>query len=321
MLLGLDLFSGIGGLTLALAPWVEPVAYCENDRYAQSILLSRMASGSLPSAPIWDDVRTLRGGLLQAAPEIITGGFPCQDLSVAGNGAGLAGERSGLFFEIARLASEIRPSFIFLENVPAIRSRGADVVTGRLAELGYDCRWGVLSAFDVGAPHLRDRWWLLAHRNGDRCEVEPQRDGEEPEGGGSRQRDPNRLRDPLSDPFGDFLREQQGRWGGESRPGQAGPRDDGEKESLADTMCKRPSLGSLGASRPTLSGTPGECWWSLEPDVGRVAHGIPHRVDRLRALGNSVCPAAARAAFAGLAGLVDTGVPGWQTNIPTNRPR
>jgi DNA (cytosine-5)-methyltransferase 1 len=279
MLNGLDLFSGIGGLALALHPWVRPVAYCEIDRYAQAVLLCRMADGALPRAPIWDDVRSLRADMLPCV-DIISGGFPCQDLSVAGLGAGLAGERSGLFFEIARLTGEIRPSFIFLENVPAIRSRGADVVTGRLAELGYDCRWGVLSAFDVGAPHLRDRWWLLAHRNGDRCQVESQRDGEESKGGGSRQRDPDRLRDPLSDSFGQFLREQQGRWSGESRPGQAGPGD----------------------------------------DVGRVVDGLPHRVDRLRALGNSVCPAAARAAFAGLAGLVDTGVPGWQINIPTNRP-
>src|SRR4051812_38162099 len=99
---GLDLFSGIGGLGLALADWVTPVAYCENDRYAQSVLLSRMASGELLLAPIWDDVRTLTG---QQLPRIdcLYGGFPCQDLSAAGAGRGLAGERSGLYWQIERL--------------------------------------------------------------------------------------------------------------------------------------------------------------------------------------------------------------------------
>jgi hypothetical protein len=95
---GLDLFSGIGGITLALSPWVRPVAYCENDRYAQAILLSRQASGDLPIAPIWDDIRTLTYSILPVVKiDIIYGGFPCQDISVAGLGAGLEGKRSGLF--------------------------------------------------------------------------------------------------------------------------------------------------------------------------------------------------------------------------------
>lgn len=96
-------------------------------------------------------------------PEIIYGGFPCQDISVAGRGEGLGGERSGLFSEIVRLASELRPQFIFLENVPAIRTRGADVVVGELAHIGYDSRWLTLSAAEIGANHIRERWWLLAN--------------------------------------------------------------------------------------------------------------------------------------------------------------
>jgi site-specific DNA-cytosine methylase len=99
---------------------------------------------------------------------IIYGGFPCQDLSCAGNGKGLAGERSGLFFEILRLARETNPRFIFLENVPAIRTRGAATVVKELASLRYDCRWGLLSAYDVGAPHKRERWFLLANYQGKR---------------------------------------------------------------------------------------------------------------------------------------------------------
>ena len=160
---GLDLFSGIGGITKALEGYIWPVAYCENNRYAQAVLLQRIVSGDLPSAPIWDDVSTLRQSMLPSGIDIIYGGFPCQDISVAGRGAGLAGKRSGLFFEIERLVSEIRPRFVLLENVPAIRTRGADIVVKELARLRYDCRWDLLSAADVGANHIRKRWWLLAH--------------------------------------------------------------------------------------------------------------------------------------------------------------
>lgn len=159
---GLDLFSGIGGITLALAPWVRPVAYCESDPYAQAVLISRMRSGDLPVAPIWDDVRTLQAHNLTQPIDIIYGGFPCQDISVAGTGKGLAGKRSGLFFEIVRLVEEIRPTFVFLENVPAIRTRGLSTVVQELSDRWYDCRWQTLSAQEVGAPHKRDRWFMLA---------------------------------------------------------------------------------------------------------------------------------------------------------------
>lgn len=159
---GLDLFSGIGGITIALGRWVRPVAYCENDRFAQAVLLSRMADGSLPRAPIWDDVSTLHGDMLPPDIDIIYGGFPCQDISCAGLQRGLEGERSGLVREIWRLADEIRPRYIFLENVPAIVTAGFDSVLAALAKRGFDARWMCLSAADVGACHLRNRWWLLA---------------------------------------------------------------------------------------------------------------------------------------------------------------
>jgi DNA (cytosine-5)-methyltransferase 1 len=162
---GLDLFSGIGGISLALSPWVKTVAYCECEPYAQAVLLERMQSGDLDIAPIWDDVRTLGKNVFDTSIDIIFGGFPCQNISVAGNGEGLAGKQSNLFFEIVRLAKEYRPVFIFLENVPAITSRGLDTIARKIASLRYDCRWGVLSAYDMGAPHIRERWFLLAHAN------------------------------------------------------------------------------------------------------------------------------------------------------------
>ena len=116
MLNGLDIFSGIGGFTLALAPWVRPIAYCENDRYAQSVLLSRIATSELPWAPIWDDVRTLLGSFSKPI-DIIYGGFPCEDRSLAGPRFGLEGKRSSLFWEIVRLTKEISPTFVFIENL------------------------------------------------------------------------------------------------------------------------------------------------------------------------------------------------------------
>jgi len=163
---GLDLFTGIGGLAVALSPWVRPITYVELDPYCQEVLKERMQTGDLPHAPIWDDVTTFTGKPLEGLVDIITAGWPCQDLSIVKVGDGLDGERSGLFFDVIRLAKKIKPRFIFFENVPAIRTRGLHTVGYQLANAGYDCRWGVVSAFEVGAPHKRDRWFCLAHAHG-----------------------------------------------------------------------------------------------------------------------------------------------------------
>ncbi len=180
MLNGLDLFSGIGGLTLALSEYVRPMAYCEQDRYCQGVLMSRMHQGQIGIAPIWDDVRTLRGEALGPI-DIIYGGFPCQDISAAGHGVGLAGERSGLYFELQRLIGELRPSFVFLENVSAISFRGLERISLELTSMGYDSRWTIVSAGEVGACHRRERWFLLAHSPG------PGREREDGKGGTSAQ--------------------------------------------------------------------------------------------------------------------------------------
>ena len=170
---GLDLFSGIGGNTLGLRDYVNTIAYCEEDRHAQAVLLSRMSEGEIKPAPIWNDVTTLKGSMFDQQMDIIIGGFPCQDISVAGNGRGLEGERSGLFYEVCRLVKEIKPSFVFLENVPAIRTRGLREVIREFTNMGYDCRWTCVSAAEVGAPHLRKRWFLLAHTIGSGDRTQP----------------------------------------------------------------------------------------------------------------------------------------------------
>ena len=180
MLNGLSLFSGIGGLDVALSNWVRPIAYCEIDPYCQGVLLSRMANGDITNAPIWDNVTTFDGTNCNSIVDIIYGGFPCQGISVAGLGKGLADERSGLFFEIMRLAKEIKPKFLFLENVPAITSRGGWECVHAISALGYDCRWCVISAAEVGALHKRERFFLLAHSKSERLERENRKEQTQP---------------------------------------------------------------------------------------------------------------------------------------------
>ena len=112
---------------------------------------------------MWADVSTFNGYLWQGIVEVISGGFPCQDISAAGKGAGITGSRSGLWKEFARIIGEVRPRYVFVENSPILTSRGLDVVLGDLATLGFDAEWGVLSAADVGAPHRRERVWIVAN--------------------------------------------------------------------------------------------------------------------------------------------------------------
>ena len=330
---GLDLFSGIGGITKALEGYVQPVAYCENDRYAQAVLLSRMRAGDLPHAPIWDDVCTLHGTLGLA--DVIYGGFPCQDISLAGRGEGLDGKRSGLFFEVARLIGEIRPRFVFLENVSAITVRGAERVVGELCRLGYDSRWGILSASDVGAYHERERWWLLAHTSsavstrlpigaetshaesrvaGEVANTRCEHGQEGPEVKGTVRGMPEnrKARNHSKRPSGAFSNassigtqwsQQENGEGRRSRVGRSrsdvphagGARLEGWSGSKTARTPLRKSSDNYQPVR----------WWEPEPHVGRVAHGVPLRVDRLRGLGNAVVPAQAREAFERLMGLKD----------------
>lgn len=163
MLKVLDLFSGIGGFSLGLerTGGFETVAFCEIEPFPRKVLAKHW-----PKVPIYDDVRTLTAERLAAdgiAADVITGGFPCQDISTAGKGAGLAGERSGLWSEIARLVGELRPQFVIVENVSALLGRGLGTVLGDLAEIGYDAEWHCIPACYIGAWHERERVWIFAH--------------------------------------------------------------------------------------------------------------------------------------------------------------
>lgn len=163
----LDLFSGIGGFSLGLerTGGFETVAFCEIEEFPRRVLAKHW-----PKVTCYHDVRELTADVLRRdgiSVDVICGGFPCQDISRANNnGKGLAGEKSGLWREYARLIGEIRPSFVVVENVSALRSRGLGDVLGDLAELGYNAEWESISAASIGAPHIRDRLWILAYRYG-----------------------------------------------------------------------------------------------------------------------------------------------------------
>lgn len=237
-----------------------------------------MGSGGLPVAPIWDDIKTLSGARAKAegmpTPEIIYGGFPCQNISAAGRGEGLEGERSRLFFEVVRLVEEIRPAFVFLENVPAIRTRGLARVLSEFTALRYDCRWTIVSAAEVGAPHLRKRWFLLAHAHDERGRYQP-------------------------------------RWRGREKHREISPVAglDGAQKRVAHTAGKRSQrwLDPEAAWKTLPFGRGrGRGTWPRgipKPTICRSAHGFPSRLDRLRGLGNAVVPLQARVAFERLMGL------------------
>lgn len=252
----LDLFSGIGGFSLGLESTggFKTAAFCEIEPYCQAVLKQHW-----PDVPIYDDVRTLTAERLRAdgiEVDAICGGFPCQDISLAGRGAGLTGERSGLWFEFYRLIEEVRPQVAIIENVPALRSRGLAEVLRCLSQIGYDAEWHCIPASAVGAPHRRDRLWIVAHAP---CEA-----------GRRRLCEANAVYNGAE--FGNSRTVVANA----STPGLSAP----EQEELRGTRW-REERGAIA-----------ECdWWPSEPNVGRMAHGVPARVDRLKALGNAVVPA------------------------------
>src|SRR5215471_8830097 len=167
----LDLFSGIGSFSLGLErAGMQTVAFCEQDAFCRRVLAKHW-----PEVRCYDDVRSLTADRLRAdgiSVDVICGGFPCTDISVAGRGAGITGPQSGLWSEFARLIGELRPRYALVENVAALVGRGLERVLCDLAALGFDAEWQIISAADVGAPHLRQRIWIVAYpaRNSEPCQ-------------------------------------------------------------------------------------------------------------------------------------------------------
>ena len=274
----LDLFSGIGGFSLA-AEWVwgdelEIVGFCEIEEYTQKIL-----SKNFPGVPIYEDITKLNGKDFKDI-DLITGGFPCQDISIAGKGAGLEGERSGLWAELCRIISEVQPRYALIENVPMLSIRGGTRVIADLAEIGYDCEWQIIGADDVGAWHRRKRIWIVAY---------PRCDGR----GNLQQRS---IRRNGTRELAQGI-DRNTKTVKASRPSAAS-----EVVPNTNRTRIRASRFRINKHRKTETQRPERkiprpqsesgrhSWWSTEPNVGRVAHGIPSRVERLKGLGNAIVP-------------------------------
>ncbi len=253
----LALFAGAGGGILGghLLGW-RTVCAVEWEPYAACVLAARQNDGILPPFPIWDDVQTFDGKPWAGRVDVISGGFPCQDISAAGKGAGIDGKRSGMWSQMARIIGEVRPRYVYVENSPFLTSRGLNRVLGDLAEMGFDARWGVVSAAYVGAPHKRDRIWIVAYSNS--------------------------LRELQQE------RVEQDKWGRTSNCGGEMANANGtQREEIQFTERTGKKHSDVGCAS----------WWSAEPDVGRVAHGVAARVDRLKAIGNGQVPAVAATAW------------------------
>jgi len=283
----LALFAGAGGGILGghLLGW-RCVCGVEYDKYARHVLLARQRDGQLPKFPIWDDVRTFDARPWRGVADVVSGGFPCQDISSAGKGAGIEGARSGLWKEMARIIGEVRPRFAFVENSPMLVSRGLTTVVGDLSEMGYDAVWGIVSAADCGAPHLRKRIWIV--------------------GWDSDRIDASKKRFISRRSIADTRCKLRKSWNIE-RPSS----EDATKRSTKAVEFERCGEDVLNTDRTRLERqwqkSSGACsqqrnfskpsWWETEPDVGRVADGVAHRVDRLRCIGNGQVPVVAATAW------------------------
>lgn len=293
----LSLFSGIGGFDIGLErAGMQTVAFCEFDPYCQAVLKRHW-----PEVPIYDDVRTLSADTLRRDGvwpiDVIAGGFPCQDLSYAGKRAGIEGERSGLWSEFARLIGEVRPRFAIMENVPGLLSAGHGRVLGDLAALGYDAVWDCVPASAVGAPHRRDRVWIVAYANS-----RSKHDGAvhaEICGTSEFVADADNAR--LQGWQRGGVPECASQWiawsRGASIPHTASakrarqrPVTGWQQSGLADNSRRKPEprLGRVADGLPHWVDASG---WLEEPEgVPRVATGIENRASRLKALGNSIVP-------------------------------
>ncbi len=176
----LALFAGAGGGILGgkLLGW-RTVCAVEWSPYAAGVLVQRQNDGVLAPFPIWDDVQTFDGKPWRGRVDVVSGGFPCQDISPSGTGAGIDGKSSSMWKHMARIVGEVRPRFVFVENSPALTFRGLGIVLGDLAALGFDARWGVLGGGHAGACHARERIWIRANTTSERRprwrDVEPRR--------------------------------------------------------------------------------------------------------------------------------------------------
>lgn len=308
----LSLFSGYGGLDLGLKlaiPNARTICYVERDLYASAVLLARMQDKTLDTAPLWSDVRSFDGNPWRDAVDLICGGFPCQDISNAGKRAGIQGERSGLWAEYARIIREVQPRFVFVENVSALLSRGIERVLGDLATLGFDAEWSVFSAQGIGAPHIRERVFIMAYSNSTGRQqntgcASSLRDAH------GWQQNQNHLTKCASQGVGlaNSYGQRQPQPEGDHPESRGWSSHDVEEVGvahLAGLEGRRESIREGEDELPTWPPSPTNPEWErigrdyphLKPAVCRVADGSADRLERLRVLGNGVVPRVAAEAW------------------------
>jgi DNA (cytosine-5)-methyltransferase 1 len=312
----LALFAGAGGGILGgkLLGWTT-VCAVERDAYAAGILVKRQNDGFLKPFPIWSDVCTFDGKSWRGIVDVVSGGFPCQDISSAGKGAGIEGERSGMWKEMARIIGEVRPQYAFVENSPMLTSRGLGTVLRDLASMGFDAEWGVLSAADVGANHQRERIWILG-RNTERKLADTDllgRNDRQVEINSTKaklnaQRQSGASRSDVAytnSEYGQRRTEPQ-------QPTSSGRKSRNKSTWCSDEVCNTSSIRQQGQGesiQPVCTEAYGD-WkanilksigerdqWEVEPNLGRVANGVAFSMDRLKSLGNGQVPLCAATAF------------------------
>ena len=290
----LDLFSGIGGFSrgLELTGRFDTVAFCESEPFCRAILRKQW-----PGIPVFPDIRSL--SLRPGFADVVCGGFPCQNISVAGKQGGINGEHSGLWKEFKRIIKEVHPAYAVIENVAALRGNGLVTVLQDLWEIGYDAEWNIISAAEVGAPHLRERIWIVAYpcRQGSQGESGTQPEDTEPPGLGGGQASTYSDERGLETP----------------RPEQQAAGVAGCPEEEMEMAV--PDPGGIGHSRRFLGTQDSETvryhlryWDKIEPPVCGVDDGLPpgldgadnhrglkalcelERKERVKALGNSIVP-------------------------------
>jgi DNA (cytosine-5)-methyltransferase 1 len=273
----LDLFSGIGGFSLGLErAGMKTVAFCEIDPFCRRVLAKHW-----PDVPCHDDITTRE--FIEGEADIITGGFPCQDVSCAGKRAGLAGASSGLYRELVRAIRLVRPRYAIVENVAALLGDGMGTVLGDLAESRADAEWDCVPAFAIGAPHERDRVWIVAHAS--REQVGPARQSRQHVGMGSGSPDAARIGC------------RQG-WAWRPPDSFARVRDEARRNAAdpcGARLAFRAGLGrdaweELSPAERNRLGYGGQSLWPDEPALSRVDDGIPDWLDRVKSTGNTILP-------------------------------
>ena len=275
---GLALCAGFGGIEQGLEsilPDYSTVCYVEGEAYPVAVLIEKMEKGRIHPAPIWSDLRTFEGTRWRGTVDIISGGFPCQPYSQAGKLRGKDDARN-LWPDVVRIISEVRPKIIFMENVPNINNKYGSQIIGDLAKMGFDAAWCIVRASDVGAPHKRSRWFLLAYAHlpdsqCDGCAKNGQRD-----------------RSCLLARKCQKMEKERHKQAFSFANGGSNKRDKPNKRPVYNQFDKG--------------------WWEIEPPVGRMVDGVANWSYRIRGCGNGVVPRQAAYAFQILAERLACGI-------------